>query len=514
MYSEQNFLGEKCPLEGRETVVIAIEEVGRLLREAASEARVRRSNLRVRLRKLQKERDTALAEVGEWRAWRRLVAMAFLVPFARAALLQKLDRQTQEKESSAETIGERIQRVEFESDMLRQAAEDAKAALARLASARKATEKLGAATPAALSGANEAKARALFLMRVNRRGGWIEECLATGDFACCAVRDWAAAKRDEVERNETESRRLASVRSPPATQSGIVPQDRRLYLPVPPGIARTAERLGARIDHDVEPGVSKVYVTKDMDLSPFRDMLPLAYRQRGTRFEFPPVPFRSPGQNLWGIFDKPSWSLVKREAAAHTGKRCCICGKRGGWFAEKVFPANERRDGVDCHEVWEWSVPDQSTGVGIQRLKRLLVVCPDCHMMFHEGYARVRSRDAGLEEESRRFIERRRLLVNRMDQAQLKASLESSRGILNRASGVDAWVMDLSHLGAQQFMADRMPTVREDNDAAFRPERIAGLNFETDSGRVFHDRTTDAIYRTLISTTPGDDYNVVIMPGR
>jgi hypothetical protein len=159
-------------------------------------------------------------------------------------------------------------------------------------------------------------------------------------------------------------------------------------------------------------------------------------------------------------------------------------------------------------------MPNQASGIGIQRLKRLLVVCPDCHMMFHEGFARRKARDLGIEDDVIEGIRKRRMLVTRTSRDGLDRSLEKAKQHLLTMTGADRWVMDLSVLGNQQFMADRIPVMREYNDAQFPPECVGGLSFETDAGRVFPSRTANEIYRELLDSDPGDDWNVVSLPRR
>jgi hypothetical protein len=69
------------------------------------------------------------------------------------------------------------------------------------------------------------------------------------------------------------------------------------------------------------------------------------------------------------------WERLRRATAAAAGNRCEICGGRG------------RRHPVECHEVW---VYDDTTRV--QRLVRLIAICPACHEVKHLGLAGKRGR--------------------------------------------------------------------------------------------------------------------------
>jgi hypothetical protein len=69
------------------------------------------------------------------------------------------------------------------------------------------------------------------------------------------------------------------------------------------------------------------------------------------------------------------WDRLRRRVAAETGHRCEICGGRG------------RRWPVECHEVWHY---DDATKV--QRLERLVALCPACHQVKHAGFASKQGR--------------------------------------------------------------------------------------------------------------------------
>jgi 5-methylcytosine-specific restriction endonuclease McrA len=67
------------------------------------------------------------------------------------------------------------------------------------------------------------------------------------------------------------------------------------------------------------------------------------------------------------------WDRLRRRVAAEAGHRCEICGGRG------------RRWPVECHEAWHY---DDATKV--QRLERLVALCPACHEVKHPGLASKR----------------------------------------------------------------------------------------------------------------------------
>ena len=117
--------------------------------------------------------------------------------------------------------------------------------------------------------------------------------------------------------------------------------------------------------------------------------------------------------------------------------------------------------------------------------------------MFHSAFFMRRARAEGIADEVAAAIEKRRMLVTRQTRAQLSAGLAAAAENLARASGVDTWVVDLSHLSSQGFMANANPVLLESNEAGLPPERVAGLSFVTDRGRSFPQRTVDEILSGL-----------------
>jgi cytochrome c2 len=57
------------------------------------------------------------------------------------------------------------------------------------------------------------------------------------------------------------------------------------------------------------------------------------------------------------------------------GYKCEICGGQG------------RRHPVECHEVWHYD--DKAR---VQKLERMIALCPACHEVKHIGLAEVRGR--------------------------------------------------------------------------------------------------------------------------
>lgn len=84
------------------------------------------------------------------------------------------------------------------------------------------------------------------------------------------------------------------------------------------------------------------------------------------------VPSSSWGANLRKELPKATWDTLRRAQYAKASHVCEICGGRGP------------RHPVECHEIWEYE-----DDTGVQMLKGLIALCPDCHSVKHLGFAFV-----------------------------------------------------------------------------------------------------------------------------
>lgn len=76
------------------------------------------------------------------------------------------------------------------------------------------------------------------------------------------------------------------------------------------------------------------------------------------------------------------WDAARRPTAAAAGHRCEICGGRG-----KRWP-------VECHEMW---VYEKGGDHWVQRLVRLIALCPACHKVKHWGRSMILEDQGDLE---------------------------------------------------------------------------------------------------------------------
>jgi hypothetical protein len=272
---------------------------------------------------------------------------------------------------------------------------------------------------------------------------------------------------------------------------GQIDDGPRIYLPISSTREREMVLKGVRVDRDASRKGSKMWIPL-ADKEKVDQFLPLAFRKEGTHFAFPPIRHNAIGQNLWSVFDRDSWNHIRTTAYDRAGHRCQICGKQGGDLWSKLASGEERGRGglVDCHEVWEWEPPDHPGNPGVQRLKRLLVVCKDCHLLFHESFALWRAKENGIEEAASDYIRGKRMMINRCDGVALDAQLADDKIAWDKAKNVDKWVLDLSHLAAQDFMNDVTLILQNGNKAGVTPELVGGTPFMTEDGTCY--AVTDA----------------------
>ncbi|WP_419901105.1 hypothetical protein [Kiloniella sp.] len=152
---------------------------------------------------------------------------------------------------------------------------------------------------------------------------------------------------------------------------------KRIYLPVSADEYSMARDCGAKKEREylwVENGSSA--------MDKCSQFLPLAFQPQGHfRLDIDLIPSTSWGASLANILTESSWRKIREQVYRDHGLRCELCGaRRASKHAQRV----SRRACVEAHELWEYD-EDNST----QTLKGFYCLCPDCHLMFHLGFANV-----------------------------------------------------------------------------------------------------------------------------
>lgn len=85
------------------------------------------------------------------------------------------------------------------------------------------------------------------------------------------------------------------------------------------------------------------------------------------------VPESAWNTNLRSMLSSQEWDRVRKDIYLKASYKCEVCGGKG-----VKWP-------VECHEVWEY---DEAKGV--QKLVRLIALCPACHEVKHIGLAEMK----------------------------------------------------------------------------------------------------------------------------
>jgi len=76
--------------------------------------------------------------------------------------------------------------------------------------------------------------------------------------------------------------------------------------------------------------------------------------------------------NVRSNVTRAEWDVIRHQVYENAGHVCEVCGGVGN------------KHPVECHEVWEY---DDETH--IQKLARMVALCPACHSVKHLGRAKI-----------------------------------------------------------------------------------------------------------------------------
>jgi hypothetical protein len=234
------------------------------------------------------------------------------------------------------------------------------------------------------------------------------------------------------------------------------------------------------------------------DLSHLDKILPLAYRTNRPEFSFMNLPNGARNQNLRDVFYKRLWFFIRNSVSSNKGGRCEICGGVDGLLLDSVYAKSKRSpDHVECHEVWEFKVLDAKNSIGVQKLVDILLVCRDCHMMFHEDQA-VREGKKNNFDTVHDFLEERMSVVTGQDEISIEAQRTSEKEVQASLDNVSNWLMDLSWLEKNSDLIVATPVLELENMANVTPDMIAGLTFEDSHGGHFSAKSVEDVLNRLL----------------
>lgn len=139
---------------------------------------------------------------------------------------------------------------------------------------------------------------------------------------------------------------------------------------------------------------------------------------RRARLTIELVPATAWHQNIRTTVTEEIWDAARRLVYRQAGYRCEICQGKGS------------KHPVECHEIWHYNEATQ-----VQKLVRLIALCPSCHLVKHFGRAQM----VGQEDEACAHLKK----VNGWDDARLDRYLEMVAETYNRRSTIQ-WTLDLT----------------------------------------------------------------------
>ena len=140
----------------------------------------------------------------------------------------------------------------------------------------------------------------------------------------------------------------------------------RIPLCVPTWASSEAFKTNAK--YDAEYGF---YILDSDDDSEVWEWLPKKYKGWKKAVLVPDMlPTTAWADNVRTQVSPDRWNILRRYCYNAAGSRCEVCGDKGSPYLE-------------CHEEWSFN-----EDTGVQKLVKLLALCPLCHKAKHLGYAK------------------------------------------------------------------------------------------------------------------------------
>lgn len=124
--------------------------------------------------------------------------------------------------------------------------------------------------------------------------------------------------------------------------------------------------------------------------------------------------------NVRSNVTRSEWDKLRKGVYRAAGHQCEICSGVG------------KRHPVECHEVWSYN--DEKK---IQKLERMIALCPLCHKVKHAGLAGIRGETGLVINQLKR--------VNSMSEREAVSYLQRAFEIWDERSR-SQWKLDISHL--------------------------------------------------------------------
>jgi hypothetical protein len=134
------------------------------------------------------------------------------------------------------------------------------------------------------------------------------------------------------------------------------------------------------------------------------------------------VPTTAWFKNVRSEVTPTQWDILRRRCYAQATFKCEVCGGRG-----KKWP-------VEAHEVW-----DYNDTTHVQKLVRLIALCPQCHAVKHIGRSQATSKAAG--ERALKHL----MKVNEWPRGRANAYIQECYEVWSERSQYE-WDLDISWL--------------------------------------------------------------------
>ncbi|PLS15077.1 HNH endonuclease [Bacillus sp. M6-12] len=181
-------------------------------------------------------------------------------------------------------------------------------------------------------------------------------------------------------------------------------------LNVPKEYEALALEWGAKYDGRMK----SFYVPEDQIISVFNPFIPLTVEL---------VPSSNWEHNVRSEM-KDEWDNIRRACYRKAGYKCEICGGVG------------EKHPVEAHEKWSYNMETH-----VQKLERIIALCPNCHKTQHWGYALIH----GLEPIVRGHIKK----INRWKDEDVDKYINEAFALFDYRSRIN-WTLDLSSLKGKE----------------------------------------------------------------
>jgi len=144
--------------------------------------------------------------------------------------------------------------------------------------------------------------------------------------------------------------------------------------------------------------------------------------------DFELVPRTAWFSNVRSMVSKNDWDILRKECYMQAGHVCEICGGKGP------------KHPVEAHEVWAYN--DKAK---IQKLIRLIALCPACHDVKHIGNAIIRAKENDALHHVIDELLRHFLVVNNVSEAEASKAFENAMNVFEKRSKHE-WSCDITWL--------------------------------------------------------------------